>query len=97
MADKSVKSADNVVYIGNKEVMNYVLAVVTQINEGSDEVILKARGRAISRAVDTAEIVRNRFLQDLEILDIQTGTEEVAGEDGTSNVSTITVKLGKSK
>lgn len=89
------ESADNVVFIGNKEVMNYVLAVVTQINEGSDEVYLKARGRAISRSVDTAEIVRNRFLPELDILDIETGTEEVESEDGTSNVSTITVKLGK--
>lgn len=95
MATESEESADNVVFIGNKEVMSYVLAVVTQINEGSDEVILKARGRAISRAVDTAEIVRNRFLQDLDILDIETGTEEVESEDGTSNVSTISVKLGK--
>lgn len=95
MSDESTESADNVVYIGNKEVMNYVLAVVTQINEGSDEVVLKARGRAISRTIDTAEIVRNRFLQDLEILDIETGTEEITSEDGTSNVSTITVRLGK--
>lgn len=91
----SEESADNVVFVGNKEVMNYVLAVVTQINEGSDEVILKARGRAISRAVDTAEIVRNRFLPDLDILDITTGTEEMESEDGTSNVSTISVKLGQ--
>lgn len=95
MADEPEESADNIVFIGKKEVMNYVLAVVTQINEGSDEVYLKARGRAISRAVDTAEIVRNRFLPDLDILDIETGTEEIEGEDGTSNVSTISVRLGK--
>ncbi|KXA88989.1 RNA-binding protein [candidate division MSBL1 archaeon SCGC-AAA259I09] len=89
-------SNDNVVYVGNKEVMNYVLAVTTQFNEGSEEVILKARGRAISRAVDTAEIVRNRFLQDVEIKDITTGTEEIEGEEGeTSNVSTITITLGE--
>ncbi|KXB08993.1 RNA-binding protein [candidate division MSBL1 archaeon SCGC-AAA382M17] len=95
MADEPEESADNVVFIGKKEVMNYVLAVVTQINEGSDEVYLKARGRAISRAIDTAEIVRNRFLPDLDILNIETGTEEIEGEDGTSNVSTISVRLGK--
>lgn len=95
MANEPEEGADNIVFIGNKEVMNYVLAVVTQINEGSDEVYLKARGRAISRAVDTAEIVRNRFLPELDILDIETGTEEVESEDGTSNVSTITVQLGK--
>ncbi|MGZ7096546.1 MAG: DNA-binding protein Alba, partial [Methanobacterium sp.] len=55
-------SDENVVYIGTKPVMNYVLAVVTQMNNGSSEVMLKARGRAISRAVDVAEIVRNKFL-----------------------------------
>ncbi|KXA88897.1 RNA-binding protein [candidate division MSBL1 archaeon SCGC-AAA259A05] len=90
-------SEENVIYVGTKEVMNYVLAVTTQFNEGSEEVLLKARGRAINRAVDTAEIVRNRFLTDLDILDITTGTEEFEREEGgTSNVSTITIKLGKS-
>ncbi len=43
--------------------MNYVLAVLTQFNSGATEVSIKARGRAISRAVDVAEIVRKRFCQ----------------------------------
>ena len=50
---------ENNIFIGNKPVMNYVLAVVTQINNGTSEVSLKARGRAINRAVDVAEIVKN--------------------------------------
>ncbi len=88
------ENGDNVIFVGNKEVMNYVLAVVTQVNEGSDEVVLKARGRAISRAVDAAEIVKNRFLPDAEISDIVTGTEEIETEEGdTSNVSTISITL----
>ncbi|KXA99850.1 RNA-binding protein [candidate division MSBL1 archaeon SCGC-AAA259O05] len=87
---------DNVVFVGSKEVMNYVLAVTTQFSEGSDEVILKARGRAISTAVDTAEITRNRFLQDVDIQDITTKTEELEDEEGgTSNVSAITITLGE--
>ena len=56
---------ENIVYIGNKPVMNYVLAVVTQMNSEFSEVNLKARGRAINRAVDVAEIVRNKFLKDV--------------------------------
>lgn len=89
---------DNVVFVGSKEVMSYVLAVVTQINEGSEEAILKARGKAISRAVDTAEIVRNRFLPEVEILDITTDTEELENEEGgTSNVSSMSITLGKSE
>lgn len=87
---------ENTVFVGKKPSMSYVLAVITHINEGANEVFLKARGRSISRAVDVAEIVRNRFLQDFNILDIKTGTEEIEREDGdTSNISTISICLGK--
>ncbi|MEM2874897.1 MAG: DNA-binding protein Alba [Candidatus Hadarchaeales archaeon] len=89
------KSADNVVFVGNKPVMNYVLAAITQFNEGAGVVTLKARGKAISRAVDVAEIVRNRFLQGLQVRNISIGTEEVQGEGGAVNVSTIEITLGK--
>jgi len=74
--------------------MSYVLAVVTQFNGGSDFVLIKARDRAISRAVDTAEIVRNRFVQDAKIKDIKIGTESIANEESrTSNVSSIEITL----
>jgi len=87
---------ENIVYIGNKPVMNYVLAVVTQMNSGVTEVILKARGRAISRAVDVAEIVRNRFISDVDVKSIDISTEEIVGNEGTSsNVSAIEIKLNK--
>ena len=89
-------SEENVVYIGNKPVMNYVLAVVTQVNGGAQEVVLKARGRAISRAVDVAEIVRNRFIPDMEIGTIDISTEEILGDEGsTTNVSAIEIQLCK--
>lgn len=88
---------DNVVYVGNKPVMNYVLAAVTQFNDGASEVTIKARGRAISRAVDTAEVVRNRFLPDLVVNDIKIGTEELEGDKGdTINVSSIEIFLLRS-
>ena len=87
---------ENIVYIGNKPVMNYVLAVVTQMNSGVTEVVLKARGRAISRAVDVAEIVRNRFISDVDVKNIDISTEEIVGNEGTSsNVSAIEIKLSK--
>ncbi|MDZ4172154.1 MAG: DNA-binding protein Alba [Methanobacteriaceae archaeon] len=89
-------SEENVVYIGNKPVMNYVLAVVTQMNGGSNEVVLKARGRAISRAVDVAEIVRNRFITDIDVQNIDISTEEIVGNEGTAtNVSAIEILLQK--
>ena len=89
------KSAENVVFIGIKPVMSYVLAAITQFNAGAGEVILKARGKAISRAVDVAEIVRNRFLQGVKVASINIGTEQVQAEGGQINVSTIEVTLKK--
>ena len=86
---------ENTIFIGNKPVMNYVLAVVTQFND-NDSVTLRARGKAISRAVDTAEIVRNSFIQDAVVADIQISTEEVENYDNEkTNVSIIEIKLQK--
>lgn len=76
--------------------MAYVLGVITQFSEGKPEVIIKARGRAISRAVDVAEIVRRRFAQDVEIKAIDIGTEERELQDGSKiNVSTMQIVLAK--
>ncbi|MBU6996601.1 MAG: DNA-binding protein Alba [Theionarchaea archaeon] len=88
--------ADNVVYVGNKPPMSYVLAVITLFNEGNKTVILKARGKAISTAVDVCELTRNRFLSELEVKEIKTGTEELPRrEGGTINTSTIEITLSK--
>lgn len=87
--------AENAVFVGNKPVMNYVLAVLTQFNSGIKEVAVKARGRAISRAVDVAEIVRKRFLPDVEVKDIKISTEKVESEQGEANVSAIEIILAK--
>jgi archaea-specific DNA-binding protein len=93
------KSTDNIIYVGKKPPMSYVLAVVTQFNTtGSDEVIIKARGRSISTAVDTTEIVRNRFMTDATIKEIKISTESVTNEEGrNSNVSAIEICLTKKK
>jgi len=88
---------ENTIFVGNKPPMSYVLAVVTQFNSGTDEVMIKARGRAISRAVDTAEIVRNRFVKEANVKNINIGTESMTNEEGrTSNVSSIEIKLSTS-
>ncbi|MEE9593225.1 MAG: DNA-binding protein Alba [Thermoplasmata archaeon] len=87
---------ENTVYIGKKPTMNYVLAVVTQFNSGSEEVVIKARGKSIGRAVDVAEITRNRFIPDTTIKDIVISTEKLTGEDGrTANVSSIEIFLNR--
>src|SRR5271157_4092982 len=87
---------ENVVYIGKKPAMNYVLAVVTQFNNGARSVKIKARGNTISRAVDVAEISRNRFVQDAKVEGISINSEELQNEDGTkSKVSSIEITLAK--
>ncbi len=87
---------ENVVYVGNKPPMNYVLAAITQLNSGAKKVAIKARGRAISRAVDVAEIVRRRFVPDAQIEDVKIFTEELTNEEGNKvNVSCIEIYLAK--
>ena len=82
------------IFIGSKPVMNYVLALMTQFNKQVTDVTLKARGRAISRAVDTAEIVRNKFMPNLKIKDITIGTESVVDEQGKNiNISSMEITL----
>lgn len=89
---------NNTIYVGSKPVMNYVLAVVTQFNEGSNSVLLRARGKAISRAVDAAEIVRNRFAPDSEVKDIRISTEEIENYNHEkTNVSIIEILIEKSE
>ena len=84
----------NTIYVGTKPVMSYVLAVITHFNSSDvKEVALKARGRAITTAVDTAEVVRRKFLKELKAAKITIGTEEMQREDGTRNVSTIEINL----
>ncbi len=87
---------DNTVFIGRKETMDYVTAVVTQFKAGSDEVIIRARGKAISRAVDVAEIVRHRFIKEAVVRDVRIGTEAMISDQGEStNVSSIEIILAR--
>ena len=89
--------SENTVLIGRKPVMNYVIACLTFFNSNAEKVMVKARGRAISRAVDTVELLRRAFVKNVEI-NIEIGTEEITREDNRrSNVSTIEIALAKSK
>ena len=67
---------DNNIFIWNKPFMNYVTAVVLQFNSGAKEVFVKARGKWISRAVDVVEVVRKRFMKDIEVDDINISSEK---------------------
>lgn len=87
---------DNTVFIGRKNAMSYVLAVVSQFTQGSNEVKVKARGNAISRAVDVSQIVKNKFVPELKIGLSDVSTEDIKSEDGRqSRVSSLTLLLSK--
>jgi len=85
------------VLIGQKPVMNYVLACITLLQGGAGEVTVKARGRAISRAVDVVEIIRRRFMPEVRVGPITIGTVQLPGREGAgaSNVSTMELVLKK--
>jgi DNA-binding protein Alba len=96
MPEELERAADNVIFVGRKPSMAYVLGVITQFSDNKKEVHIKARGKAISRAVDVAEIVRRRFVSDVQLKSIEIGTEQRELEDKTKiNVSTITITLSK--
>jgi len=89
---------DNSIFIGGKPFMNYVTGVVMQFTtKNAQEVIIKARGKFISRAVDVAEVASKRFLTDSVILkDIKINSEEFVNKEGKQvRVSTIEVTLAK--
>jgi len=90
-------SSENVVFVGRKPVINYCMAVLNVLRD-SDTVILKARGSAMSTAVDVAEVTRARFMESLKVEAIEIGTVELPSEEGrTRNVSTMTITLNNRK
>ena len=103
MVNKGVKpeettQTENVVLIGRKPVMNYVTACITFFNSGENQVLIKARGRAICRAVDTVELLHRAFIKDLKIKRIDINTEELGRAEGQkSNVSTIEIAVSKAE
>jgi DNA-binding protein Alba len=89
-------SETNSVLIGKKPPMNYVLACITLFHSGAKQVNVKARGKAIARAIDVVEIVRRKFLPDLKVKAIGIGTDQVTpqeGGEGLTNVSTIEITI----
>jgi DNA-binding protein len=86
----------SVVFVGSKPVMNYVLACMTYLNSGSNKIVVKARGRAIPRAVDTIEVLRRSFAKGVQLESINLSTEEVTREQGQRlRVSAIEISVSK--
>ncbi len=89
--------ASNVVFIGRNPPMSYILSVLAGFSSSKvEDVILKARGRAITTAVDVAEITRHRFMKELSVSKIIIGTEELPRDGGgTRAVSIIEITLNR--
>ncbi len=89
---------EQVVFVGGKPFMNYVTAVVMQFTtSGANKVVVRSRGKFISRAVDVAEIVNSRFLTDsVEISNVEIGSEDFKNKEGRQiRVSTIDIHMDK--
>jgi DNA-binding protein len=87
---------ENTIFIGKKPLMSYVLAALRQVNGGNGTIVIKARGKAISRAVDVAEILRHQFVKTAIVDDIRISTERLTSDDGKeSNVSSIEIFISQ--
>lgn len=88
--------ADNSIFVGGKPFMNYVTGIVMQFTtKDAKEVIIKARGKFISRAVDIAEVTTKRFLKDqVKVKDISIDSEDFKNKEGRDiRVSTIEITV----
>ena len=86
----------NAVLVGKKEVNNYVLAVLRLFSEGAEEVVIRARGRNICKAVDTAERVKSMYMKNVVVKDVKIGSEDIVDETGKKRrVSTIEIVLAR--
>ena len=83
---------DNIIFIGNKPPMNYVIAVLTEFKK-SHEVIIKARGRSIGKAVESAVLVRKNFLKEAEVIDIQIGLENIIDDKTNKPMDIPTIEI----
>jgi archaea-specific DNA-binding protein len=83
------------VYIGPKPTMTYVFQVVAQVHSGASPVVIKARGNAIGKAVDVAEVVAKRFLEGaVTVGPITIDTEHLVNREGReANVSAIAIPI----
>jgi len=88
-------SPANHIFVGQKPVMNYAMSALIQLTQAG-EVVVKARGMAISRAVDVAEIVTKRLgAGQFKVKDIGIDTEVVGEGPETRNISSIEIVVGK--
>ncbi|MBI3116399.1 MAG: DNA-binding protein Alba [Thaumarchaeota archaeon] len=78
----------------SKPLLNYVTACITMFNSGAEQVVLRARGEAINMAVEVAQVLKKRFMSDVEICNIQIDGESVIARDGRQlNLPVLEIEL----
>ena len=91
------KPKRDLVIMGIKPVMNYVVACLTLFNDGNETVRIRARGKHINKAVDTVQLLKRVFLRDLIIRKTKIGTDLLIRDDGNeAKVSTIEIIIAPS-
>jgi DNA-binding protein len=91
------KPRRDLVIMGVKPIMNYVVACLTLFNDGNETVRIRARGKHINKAVDTVELLRRVFLRDLVVRKTTIGTDNLIRDDGNeAKVSTIEIVIAPS-
>lgn len=97
--EEEEEDKDNTIFIGIKPFMNYVTGVVMQFqNKGQNEVIVSARGKFTSKAIDVSEVARRTFLKDenIQVKNINISSEQFENKEGKRiYVSTIEIHLIK--
>ena len=86
---------ENLVIVGKKATLNYVVACLTLFNSGAEQIKIKARGLTISRAIETVEMLKNSFLKDLKINNIAIGSQNYNKLGKSRRISTIEIDLTK--
>ena len=91
-----VDGNDNIIFVGNKAPMSYVVAVLTEFEKQS-KVIIKSRGKAISKSVEVAEIVKRKYLKEVEVIEINIDTETIIDENTNKplDIPSIEIILAK--
>ncbi|MCX8159164.1 MAG: RNA-binding protein [Candidatus Pacearchaeota archaeon] len=96
--EQKTKEDSNIIFIGNKPIINYVRSVSVQLNKAQGkDVIVRSRGKFISKAVDVIEISRRKFLEkeNVKIKDIKIASESFEKNGKPTFVSTMDIVLGK--
>ena len=90
------ESEDNIIKIGKRPFMNYVTSVIIQFTQKkSEKVIIVARGKFISRAVDVAELIRRKLLknENIKVEEVKIGSEDFTNSNRQKSVSSISITL----